>query len=91
VTSFLVEIYTPAAADMADIGARTRSAGTTASGDGGPVRYLRSIFVPVDEMCFHLFQASSAEAVRQAVERVGLSADRIVEARTWSAAEEGAQ
>ena len=90
-TSFLVETYTPGAADVADVGARARSAGTTSAPLGTGVRYLRSILVPGDEMCFHLFEARSVEAVRWAIERVGLAADRIVEARTWSAAEEGAQ
>jgi hypothetical protein len=91
VTSFLVETYAPAAAGIADLGARARSARTTASPAGTPVRYLRSIFVPGDEMCFHLFDARSAEAVREAIERVGLSPDRIVEAHTWYGVQECGQ
>jgi hypothetical protein len=43
------------------------------------VRYLRSIYVPADEMCFHLFEAASVEEVRAASELAGLSAQRIVE------------
>jgi uncharacterized protein DUF4242 len=91
VTSFLVETYAPAQSAIADLGRRARSAGATASPAGSPVRYLRSIFVHADEMCFHLFEAPSAEAVRQAVEWGGLSPERIVEAHTWCGDEERAQ
>jgi hypothetical protein len=44
------------------------------------VRYVRAIFVPEDETCFHLFEAASPDAVYAASERAGLSAQRIVEA-----------
>ena len=87
-TQFLVETYAPAAAAIADIGTRARSV-ESAGSRATRVRYLRSFFVPADEMCFHLFDARSVEALRQAVERVGLSPDRIVEVRTWSAGDEG--
>jgi hypothetical protein len=39
---------------------------------GTPVRYLRSIFVPDDETCYLLFEAASAEAVREAAQVAGL-------------------
>lgn len=52
--------------------------------EGIPVRFVRSIFVPEDESCFYLFEAPSAEAVRQAVHRARLRFDRIVEAVTPS-------
>jgi hypothetical protein len=39
---------------------------------GTPVRYLRSIFVPDDETCYLLFEAASAEAVREAALLAGL-------------------
>jgi hypothetical protein len=47
---------------------------------GTPIRHLRSIFVPQDETCFHLFEAPSAEAVREAAQRARLAPQRIVEA-----------
>ena len=90
VTRFLVETYAPAAAAVADLGARARSVENAVS-RAARVRNLRSFFVPADEMCFHLFDARSAEALRQATERVGLSPDRIVEVQSWSAADEGGQ
>lgn len=82
-TSFLVEAYAPAAARIADIATRTRSAAEVASRAGTPVRYLPSIFVPQDEMCFHLLEAVSAVAVREVIRRAGFSPDRIVEAHLW--------
>jgi hypothetical protein len=80
VTGFLVETYTPAAAVLAEIEARTCRAAAELEREGRPVRYVRSIFVPADETCFHLFEAASADAVRDASERAGLSPQRIVEA-----------
>jgi hypothetical protein len=80
VTGFLVETYTPTAAARAEIEARVRRAASQLERDATPVRYLRSIFVPEDETCFLLFEAASAEAVRRASERAGLSPQRIVEA-----------
>lgn len=46
---------------------------------GSPVRYERWAFLPDDELCLHFFEAESAEAVAQALERCGLSCERIVE------------
>jgi hypothetical protein len=48
--------------------------------DRSTVRYLRSILIPGDETCLHLVEAGSAVDVAEAFERVGLQADRIVEA-----------
>lgn len=78
--SFLVEAYTPEAAAIAEIEARVRRAAEDLSQTGTPIRHLRSIFVPQDETCFHLFEAPSAEAVREATQRARLAPQRIVEA-----------
>jgi hypothetical protein len=77
--NFLVEAYTPAGASISEIEERTRLATAEAAGMGQTVRYLRSIFVPEDEICFHLFEADSSEAVRAASERARLMPARIVE------------
>ena len=79
---FLVEFYlsrtdraaTQAGADRACLAAEelTRR--------GTPVRYLSSIFVPEDETCFHLFEAISADAVREVAQRAELSFERVLEA-----------
>jgi Protein of unknown function (DUF4242) len=80
VSKYLVEVYAPAPAELEEVEERVRrAAAESASGRLRP-RYLRSILVPGDEMCFHLFEASSAEAVREAAQLAGLAYARIVEA-----------
>jgi hypothetical protein len=66
--------------NLVEVEARARRAAAQLAEAGTEVRYLRAIFVPADETCFHLFEAASADAVRAASERAGLSAQRIVEA-----------
>jgi hypothetical protein len=50
------------------------------AGEGTPIRYLRSIFVPDDETCFYLYEAASRDAVREAARRAQLPSDRVFEA-----------
>lgn len=77
-TGFLVEVYTPAAAALAEIQERARTAAMELSEAGTPARYVRSIAVPDDETCFHLFEAVSAEAVEEVSRRAELSRVRVV-------------
>jgi hypothetical protein len=44
------------------------------------VRFLRSVFVPEDESCFYLYEAASADDVREAARRAELPVDHVVEA-----------
>jgi len=46
--------------------------------DALTVRHLYSYFVPEEETAFHVLQAATADAVRDALERVGIAADRVV-------------
>jgi hypothetical protein len=69
---YLVELYSTTA--------DPDSAALARLGDRNTVRYLRSILIPGDETCLHLVEAPSAEQVAKAFERVGLKADRIVQA-----------
>jgi Protein of unknown function (DUF4242) len=80
VISFLVETYAPSSVARADVETRARRAAAELARTGIPVRYVRSIFVPEDEMCLYLFEARSADAVREASERAGIAPERIVEA-----------
>jgi hypothetical protein len=58
--------------------AQARSAAEQISSEGTPVRFLRSIFVPDDEACFHLYEGTAA-AVAEASSRALIPFDRIVE------------
>ena len=79
-TRFLVEAYTPASIEIAEIEARARRAADHLAKAGTDVQYLRAIFVPEDELCLHLLDAASVEAANDLVRRAGISPDRIVEA-----------
>lgn len=79
---YLVETYTPRRQrkELAAVAGRARRAAAGMRRDGIDVHYLRPIFVPEDEMCFHLFEAPSPEAVGEASRRAELVYERIVEA-----------
>jgi uncharacterized protein DUF4242 len=80
--NFLVELYLPRT-DVAAFAWSTRRARLAAdelSLQGTPVRYLHSIFVPADEMCFHLYEADSPDGVREAARRAALHFERVSEA-----------
>ncbi len=76
---FLVEVYANDAAGVRDAAARACESAKKVSREGVPVRYVRAIFVPDDETCFHVFEAGSTEAVRAASERAAFPAARIVQ------------
>jgi hypothetical protein len=78
-TSFLVESYRPRsdATAVADLSDQARVA---AQDPGSGIVYVSSILVEADETCFHVFEASSADAVVVALRRAGISCDRITEA-----------
>jgi hypothetical protein len=78
-TRYTVELRLPNGgfADVREIAARARAAT-----EGGPVRFLRSIFVPEDGACFLLYEGPSAESVRAAARRAELGPKRIHAALT---------
>jgi hypothetical protein len=88
-TTFIAEAYTPSATSVAELEARARRAADELARAGTRIRYLHSIFVAEDETCFHLFEAASADVVRQAIERASLGPHRIVAATTQSASDLG--
>jgi len=89
---FLAEVYTPRldGAALAKLVARLKAVAETMSAET-PVAYLRSIHVPEDETCFHLFEAESAEVVYEAGRRAGLTFDRVAEAVEPVTSEGGAR
>jgi len=76
---YLVETYHSATADpaAAEEAARSTAAATAASADA--VQYVESIVVPSDEVCFHIFEAASSDAIRRALDERAFSYERIVE------------
>jgi hypothetical protein len=86
VAEFLVELYVsrgdlPAAEQSAE---RARLAAEELTREGTPVRYVRSIFVPEDETCFALYEAVTADAVREVAQRAALRFEHVAEAVTYS-------
>jgi hypothetical protein len=79
---FLVELYV----SRVDAGAvargaeRSRRAAAELTREGTPIRYVRSVFVPEDETCFYLYEASCADAVKEAARRAALPFERVTEA-----------
>ena len=75
--SYLVESYL-ADAQGAVADARERAQVAAELDDG--VRYVRTTFLPDDEVVLHMFEAPSGDAVRRAARRASLEYERIVEA-----------
>ncbi len=81
-TTYLVEAYASRISETAELEGRARDAAAGLAATGTAIRHLTSIRVPEDEVCFHLFEADSIEAVRLASERAQIVPQRIVEAAT---------
>lgn len=68
---------------MNDLAAAQKAAISTSqqsTTEGTAVRYIRSTFVPDSGRCMCLFEAGSADAVKQVNDKAKLPYDRIVEA-----------
>lgn len=63
---------------LAPVIERTRRAAAALSGEGRRIRYLRTIVVPEDELCLHVFEADSAETVHELGRRAEEPFDRVV-------------
>lgn len=76
---YLLEFYLARddARVAADDGESARAAAEELTRRGTAIRYRRSIFVPAEETCFVLFDAESAEAVRDAATLAALPCGRI--------------
>jgi Nickel responsive protein SCO4226-like len=80
--TYLLEAYMPRsqAEEARAAGRRACVAAHELSRRGVPIRYIRTTFLPDDETCFHLFEATSAEVVEQAARRAELGRARVVTA-----------
>jgi hypothetical protein len=81
---FVIESYLPVAgADgHAAVAARVRAAADELAREGAELRHLECIFVPEDELLMVMYEAGSAELVREAGRRAGIACERVLEA-TW--------
>ena len=79
--SFVVECFWPdASRDRVERGAkRVRETAGEVSCEGSRVVFAGSIFVPVDEVVFYLFDGVSAEAVQEVCTRASIRFERVVE------------
>jgi hypothetical protein len=86
VAEFLLELYVSRLdGTTVEAGAeRARRAAEDLCNEGRPVRYLRSLFVPDEETCFYIYEADSADDVREAARRADLPAQNVVGAITRS-------
>jgi hypothetical protein len=82
VRTYLAESHLPRIrrGDLPDAASRVRRAAEELASEGQPVRHLHTTFVPEDEVCLHVFEATSVAAVGEVMRRAALAADRIVEA-----------
>jgi hypothetical protein len=88
---YLVEAYAPRAGsnDPALGVARLQAAAEELTAEGVRVQYVRSIVVPDDEICFHVLEGPSADAIGELGRRAGLTFDRVTEAVEPVAADGG--
>jgi hypothetical protein len=82
-SEFLAELFTEA--DDIDGRSALVQRASAAAEASGEVRFVRSIFVPDDEICFLVFEAESAAAVTRLAEQAALPLDRVVRAELGAA------
>jgi hypothetical protein len=70
--------------ELADAQKKAIQMGQEMTAQGRQVRYIRSTFVPGENKCMCLFEAPSAENVREANERASIPFTRIVPAQDLS-------
>ncbi len=81
--TFRVERYVPGVAPetFSESVRRVVSAAAALTEQGVPVRYLGSVYLPAEDCSFCCFEASDADAVREANVRAGVEFWRVVHAR----------
>lgn len=81
---FVLEMYVSRTApELVELGAdRARTAADSLRHDGRPVELLRTIFMPQEETCFFVYEATSADDVREAARLAALPWERVVESVT---------
>lgn len=80
--TYVVEMYVPRgrAGERSKLDRRARAAASSLAAEGVPVRHVRSVFMPEDEICLQFFEAPAPDAVVETARRARLQYERIVEA-----------
>jgi len=80
VAEFLLEMYVSRATpEIVDLGAdRARRVAATLRRRRRSAELVRTIFVPEEETCFFVYEAASADDVREAARLAALPWDRVV-------------
>jgi hypothetical protein len=88
---YLVERHLPGITpeQLTAAAARAKTVTAKMTLEGKPVRYLRSTFVPSEEKSFCLFDAPSAERVKEANELAQVPVQRIMEVQHIAAEDVG--
>ena len=79
---YLVELFVPrgAAAGVGEAATHAQKAAESLEAEGVRIRYVRSIYIPGDETCFHIYEASDLDSVQEAGRRAGGAVTRVVAA-----------
>jgi hypothetical protein len=79
--TYALELYAPqlSGREHTDVAARLSTAAEAMRGEGTPIRYLRSLVLRADEICFAVFAAPSADVVAEAAWRAAIAFERVVE------------
>ena len=80
--SYLLETYISRARadELTETAIRARDTALHLQAEGRGVRFVRSTFVPADELGFLTFEAESADVVGEVATRAAITFERIVEA-----------
>jgi hypothetical protein len=83
-TGYVAELYLPRPGGrrLAELSRRARAAVEEMAQEGTPIRFRGAVLLSDDETCFCLYEAASADAVREASRRAAMSVDRVVPAVT---------
>jgi hypothetical protein len=78
---YAVETYRPLCQrePLAATARRIRDAADQLARSDTPIRYVRTIFAPEDELCLHVFRADSVETVALVSVRAAIEHGRIIE------------
>ena len=79
---YLVEVYFARGSrgGMRNAVKHARKAAESLAAEGARIRYVRSIYLPADETCFHIYEALDVDCVEEASRRAGAAVTRVVEA-----------